>query len=75
MTAKDRGRKCQVTVGHEKRTIDGTGVGNYLGFVGQEVDPIGLGQAQPPARARTVHRMYTRTRARRVSASTEARGP
>lgn len=35
--------------------VDGTGVGNYLGFVGQEVklmNLVGLGtQAQPPAHA------------------------
>lgn len=39
--------------------VDGAGVGNYLGFVGQEDEPCQAGHASAAASTRTYARTYT----------------
>lgn len=47
--------KVPVAVGHGKLVVDGMGVGNYLGFVGQEVEPCRAGPSAAAASTRCAH--------------------
>lgn len=51
--------KVPVAVGHGKMVVDGMGVGNYLGFVGQEVEPCRAGPSAAAASTRCAHAAHT----------------